>query len=316
MITQIRKKTDFLISIVAPVFNEENCINAFIDSIAAELQPCEYDYEIIFINDGSTDQTEANIRKILPVNKKIKLINFSRNFGKDIALTAGLDFADGDVVIPMDADLQHPPEIIKQMVKKWLEGYDIVNAQRSNRDQETFLKKSFSKLFYKVFNSLSRTPIPSKTGDFRLIDREVILNLRKLKETHRFMKGLFSWVGYNQFTLSFDRPERKSGQTKWGYKHLFNFAVDGIASFSTSILRLSIIIGFSVSLIGFSYALIILYQAIFYGNDVPGFPSLIILILVLGGIQLISMGIQGEYIGKIYEQVKNRPLYIIKDKSF
>ena len=316
MITQIRQKNDFLISIVVPVFNEENSINTFIQSIETELLPHGYTYEIIFINDGSNDQTEAMIKKNILINKKIKLVNFSRNFGKDIALTAGLDFADGDAVIPMDADLQHPPKIIKQMIGKWLEGYDIVNAQRSNKDQETFLKQSFSKLFYKLFNALSKTPIPSKTGDFRLIDREVILNLRKLKETHRFMKGLFSWVGYNQFTISFDRPQRKSGQTKWGYKNLFNFAIDGITSFSTSILRLSIIIGFSISIIGFSYAVIILYQAVFYGNDVPGFPSLIILILVLGGVQLISMGIQGEYIGKIYEQVKNRPLYIIKDKSF
>ncbi len=316
MITQTRHKNHFLISIVAPVFNEENCINTFINSIEAEFKLHEYKFEIIFINDGSTDQTELIIQKNIEVNKKIKLINFSRNFGKDIALTAGLDFANGDAVIPMDADLQHPPEIIKQMVKKWLEGYDIINAQRSDQDKETFFKKSFSKLFYKLFNILSITSIPEKTGDFRLIDREVILNLRKLKETHRFMKGLFSWVGYNQYTLSFNRPERKAGKTKWGYKNLFNFAIDGITSFSTSILRLSIVLGFTVSVIGFSYAIFILYQAVFYGNDVPGFPSLIILILVLGGIQLISMGIQGEYIGKIYEQVKNRPLYIIKDKSF
>ena len=316
MIARIQKNNDFLVSIIAPVFNEEKCIEPFIKAIQEELDLHSYNFEIIFVNDGSNDQTEALISKIALINHKIKLISFSRNFGKDIALTAGIDFTDGDIVIPMDVDLQHPPSIIPKMIALWQQGYDVVNARRSDIDQETIFKRFFSKIFYSIFNSLSSMPLPSKIGDFRLLDREVVLQLRNLREAHRFMKGLFAWVGYNQIAISYNRQNRLHGKTKWQFKSLFNFAINGITSFSVSLLRLSMIIGFAVSFLGFLYAGYTIYQTIVFGIDVPGYASLIILVLMLGGVQLISLGIQGEYIGKIYEQVKNRPLYIIKNKNF
>jgi polyisoprenyl-phosphate glycosyltransferase len=316
MIARIQKNNDFLVSIIAPVFNEEKCIEPFVEAIQKELGLHSYNFEIIFINDGSDDETEALINKIALEHHKIKLISFSRNFGKDIALTAGLDFSDGDMVIPIDVDLQHPPSIIPKMISLWQQGYDVVNARRSDLDQETIFKRFFSKIFYFIFNSLSSMPLPAKIGDFRLLDREVVLQLRNLREAHRFMKGLFAWVGYNQIAITYNRPNRMYGHTKWQFTSLFNFAINGITSFSVSLLRLSMIIGFAVSFLGFIYAGFTIYQTIIFGIDVPGYASLIILVLILGGVQLISMGIQGEYIGKIYEQVKDRPLYIIKNKNF
>ncbi len=315
----IKKRTpqdNFLLSLIVPVFNEEQSLEYFIKTTSDVLNKEKINFQMVFINDGSKDETEKKLREFAEFDEKIKFVNLSRNFGKDVALTAGIDLADGDAVIPIDVDLQHPPEIIPDMISLWLEGYEVVNAKRSDEDSETFLKKIFSKIFYSLFNSLSTMPLPSKIGDFRLIDKEVIIELRKLRETHRFMKGLFAWVGFNQISIDYDRPDRIHGNTKWRFKSLFNFAINGITSFSVSILRISMIVGFTISILGFIYALITIYQTIIYGIDVPGYASIIILVLILGGVQLISIGIQGEYVGKIFEEVKKRPLYIIKDKNF
>lgn len=315
----IKKRTpqdNFLLSLIVPVFNEEQSLEYFIKTTSDVLNKEKINFQMVFINDGSKDQTERKLREFAEFDEKIKFVNLSRNFGKDVALTAGIDLADGDAVIPIDVDLQHPPEIIPDMISLWLEGYEVVNAKRSDKDNETFFKKIFSKIFYSLFNSLSTMPLPSKIGDFRLIDKEVIVELRKLRETHRFMKGLFAWVGFNQISIDYDRPGRIHGNTKWRFKSLFNFAINGITSFSVSILRISMIVGFTISILGFIYALITIYQTIIYGIDVPGYASIIILVLILGGVQLISIGIQGEYVGKIFEEVKKRPLYIIKDKNF
>lgn len=314
----IKKRTlqdNFLLSLIVPVFNEEQSIEHFIKTTSDVLNNANINFQIVFINDGSKDKTEKKLREFAEFDEKIKFVNLSRNFGKDIALTAGIDLADGDAVIPIDVDLQHPPEIIPDMISLWLEGYEVVNAKRSDKDKETFFKKIFSKIFYSLFNSLSAMPLPSKIGDFRLIDKEVVAELRKLRETHRFMKGLFAWVGFNQISIDYDRPDRIYGNTKWRFKSLFNFAINGITSFSVSILRISMIVGFTISILGFAYALLIIYQTVIYGIDVPGYASIIILVLILGGVQLISIGIQGEYVGKIFEEVKKRPLYIIKDKN-
>lgn len=309
-------KDNFLLSLIIPVFNEEKSINSFVQTTREILNENKISYQMIFINDGSFDETERKLNELAAIDDKIKFVNLSRNFGKDVALTAGIDLAEGDAVIPIDVDLQHPPDVIPEMISLWLSGYDVVNARRSDKDQEGFFKKIFSKIFYSIFNSLSTMPLPSKIGDFRLINKNVVIELRKLRETHRFMKGLFTWVGYNQISISYDRPNRIHGGSKWKFKSLFNFAINGITSFSVSILRISMIIGFSISIFGFAYAIITIYKTIMFGVDVPGYASLIILVLILGGVQLISIGLQGEYIGKIFEEVKKRPLYIIKDKNF
>jgi len=305
----------FLLSLIIPVFNENQCIDPFVERVKTALDDKSINYHMIFVNDGSEDGTEKRLLELSIADEKIKFINLSRNFGKDVALTAGIDFAQGDAVIPIDVDLQHPPEVIPKMISLWLDGYDVVNARRSDQDSETIFKKLFSKIFYSTFNFFSTTPIPSGIGDFRLIDHKVVIELRKLRETHRFMKGLFAWVGYNQIAINYDRSDRIHGITKWRFRSLFNFAVNGITSFSISALRLSMIVGFTISILGFIYALLTVYKTMIYGIDVPGYASLIILILILGGVQLISIGIQGEYIGKIFEEVKKRPIYIIKEKN-
>lgn len=301
------------ISVVVPCFNEEVTLDAFFARISAVLDTLNLSYEIICINDGSSDHTLDKLLAYRESDPRIKIINFSRNFGKELALTAGLHHASGKVVIPIDSDLQDPPELIPLLLDKWREGYEVVYATRLRRHGEPLFKRLTANLFYRVINIFSDTPIPKNTGDFRLLDRKVVEVLNRLPERTRFMKGLFAWVGFKQTTVAFDREPRYAGQTKMKFWKLWNFALDGITLFSTSALRIWTYIGFAISCLSFMYALFLIIRVFVLGKDVPGYASLMVSLLFLGGLILISLGIIGEYLGRIYEEVKNRPLYVISD---
>jgi glycosyltransferase involved in cell wall biosynthesis len=301
----------FKLSLVVPCHNEALNLQAFYEKIASTLNPLKVAYEIIFVNDGSQDDTLNILKSLQAAHKNIRIIDFSRNFGKEAALTAGLDYATGDAIIPIDADFQDPPELIPQMIDLWHEGYEVVLAKRKTREGETFLKRATAKLFYKVFSVLSNTPLPENAGDFRLLDKKVVKSIKHIQEKNRFMKGIFAWVGYKTITLKFDRPARKHGATSWSYKKLIKFALDGIFSFSTLPLKIWLYIGSFISLISFSYAIFLILRTLIYGTDLPGYASIMVAILFMGGIQLISLGVIGEYIARIYKETKNRPIYLI-----
>jgi glycosyltransferase involved in cell wall biosynthesis len=270
-------------------------------------------YEIICINDGSKDNTIGRLIDYHHQNPAIKIVNLSRNFGKEIALSAGLDYATGAAVVPIDADLQDPPELIAEMVEKWREGYDAIYATRRSRHEETWLKRFSANAFYRTLNRISLVPIPHDTGDFRLLDRRVVDALKKMPERNRFMKGLFSWVGFKQTSIYFDRPARYQGETTWNYWRLWNFALDGITSFSFIPLKVWSYIGVLVAIPSFFYASFLVLRTLIFGIDLPGYASIMVAILFLGGVQLVSLGVIGEYLGRVYEEVKRRPLYLVRD---
>lgn len=300
------------ISLIVPCFNEQDSIRFFVEKVEEIfLQLPNYSYEIVFINDGSKDRTKEVILDLSNINKKIKLVDLARNFGKEIALAAGLDYCNGDAVIPMDVDMQDPPEVIIDFINKWEEGYDVVYGIREERVGDSFLKKLTAFLFYRVINLLSDTKIPKDTGDFRLMDKKVVEVLKQMKERHRFMKGIFAWVGFNQIGIPYIRKPRVSGQSKFNLIKLSTLALEGITSFSVRPLKLASFFGFFTSVIAFIYGSYIIIRSLINGSDVPGYPSLIVIILFLGGIQLISIGLLGEYIGRIYNETKKRPLYIV-----
>lgn len=306
--------TNKMVSIVAPAYNEETNIDMFYTEIVNVLTKITDNWEIICINDGSSDNTLGKLIDLHHKDNRVKVINLSRNFGKEAALTAGLDEAKGDAIVPIDIDLQDPPELIIDMVKKWNLGYDVVYATRVKREGETFFKKLTAEYFYKIISKISKVEIPKNTGDFRLLDKKVLKHLKDLKETRRFMKGLFSWVGFRQISIEYVRKPRYSGETKYNYLKLWNFAIEGITSFSIAPLQLSMYIGFFSAFFAFFYAIFIAVRTIMFGIDVPGYSSLMVTVLFFGGVQLISIGIIGEYIGRIYDEVKNRPIYIVQDK--
>lgn len=301
------------LSIVVPIFNESDNIIAFYERTIKVLDELSEPYEIIFINDGSTDDSLDLLVELHKKDRKIKIINFSRNFGKEIAMTAGIDYASGEAVVPIDADLQDPPEVIVNLFDKWKEGYDVVYATRSSREGETWLKKWSSKMFYKVMCLLTNIEIPRDTGDFRLIDRKAVEALKRLREHHRFMKGLFSWVGYKQIGILYNRDPRYGGKTKWNFRKLFGFAIEGITSFSYIPLKFASLMGIIVSFLSFVYGIFIVIKTLIFGNPVHGYPSLIVIVLFLGGIQLLTIGIIGEYIGRVYNETKRRTLYFVRD---
>jgi len=307
-------KKNYFISIVAPAYNEEQNIYPFYERIKKVLDSITENWEIVCVNDGSKDRTLETLVELHNKDKRVKVIDLSRNFGKEIALTAGLDNCKGDLIIPIDIDLQDPPELIPDMIQLWEQGYNVVYATRIKREGETFLKKTTAYIFYKIMDKITNINIPRNTGDFRLIDRKVLESLKELRETHRFMKGLFSWVGFNQVSLPYVREKRFAGNTKFNYWKLWNFALEGITSFSTAPLKFATYFGFLVSLLSVIFAIYIVSKTLVYGSDVPGYPSIMVTILFLGGIQLITIGIIGEYIGRIYNEVKKRPLYFLKDK--
>ncbi len=302
------------ISVIVPLYNESASIEQLFARLTPVLSGLHTSYEIICINDGSQDDTLSKLIKFWQQNPAIKIVNLSRNFGKEIALTAGIDYASGAAVIPIDADLQDPPELIVQLIAKWREGYDVVYGTRRSRQGETWFKKISSTAFYHTIGRMSHVPIPANTGDFRLLDRQVVEAIKKLPERTRFMKGLFAWVGYKQTSVLFDREPRYSGRTTWNYWKLWNFALDGIISFSFLPLKVWSYVGVTVSVISLLYALMLVVRTLVFGVDVPGYASLMVAILFLGGIQLITLGVLGEYLGRVYEEVKGRPLYFVREE--
>jgi polyisoprenyl-phosphate glycosyltransferase len=300
-----------LISIIVPAYNEEAVIPEFYRRVRKVVEQLPYDFRLIFIDDGSKDNTEGIISRLHLEDDSVELITLSRNFGKEIAMTAGLDYAKGDAVVIIDADLQDPPELIESLIEKWRSGYDVVYAKRVSRDGETFFKKLTARLFYKVVGLVSHVEIPPDAGDFRLLSRRAVDALQALRERHRFMKGLFAWIGYPQVAVPYHRDPRFAGTTKWSYWRLWNFALEGITSFSIAPLKLATYLGLSVAVVSFTFGAWMIIDTLLRGNPVPGYPSLMVVVLFLGGVQLIALGIIGEYLGRMFDETKNRPLYLV-----
>lgn len=295
-----------------PVFNEAEAVTLYVQTTRSVLEGAGLDFEILFINDGSRDGTLPRLMELANADKRLRIINFSRNFGKELALTAGIDHAIGDVLVPMDVDLQDPPELIPQFLEQWREGYDVVYGVRMQRRHDNFTKRTSAAWFYRIFNCLSRLKIPDNAGDFRLIDRKVADIIRQMPERNRFMKGLFAWVGFNSAGVPYERPQRAAGTTKWSNWRLWNFALDGLFSFSTLPLRVWTYIGAVVAVLSFSYGSFIVVRVLMLGIDIPGYASLLTVVLFLGGLQLLSIGVLGEYLGRLFIEVKGRPLYVIE----
>jgi glycosyltransferase involved in cell wall biosynthesis len=303
-----------LISIVVPVLNEAENIPALVSRLTPILDTLEARWEIVFVDDGSTDSTLAAIKALHDQDPRFVAISFSRNFGKEIAIAAGLRYARGDAAIIMDADLQHPPEMVRAFVAHWRSGYQVVYGQRRNREADRPVRRLLSGAFYRLFNALARTDIPKNAGDFRLLDRRAIEAMNALNETSRFNKGLFSWIGFRSIGVPYTVAARTHGTSKWNFARLLRFALDGLTSFSTLPLRIWSLIGLAISFTAFAYALVFLVRTLLFGVDVPGFPSLIISVMFFAGVQLISLGVLGEYLGRVYEQVKARPLFIVAEE--
>jgi polyisoprenyl-phosphate glycosyltransferase len=302
------------ISVVVPLHNEEANIAELYRRLMAVFSARKESWELICVNDGSNDGTLAALLCLRQNDLRVKIINLSRNFGKDIALSAGIDHAGGDAVIPLDADLQDPPELIGELVDTWHQGFDVVNATRRSRHSDSWLKRSSAALFYRFLNNITSVRIPPNTGDFRLLSRPAIEAVKNMPERARFMKGLFAWVGFTQATVYYDRHPRHSGTTKWNYWQLWNFALDGFTSFSSIPLKVWSYLGLLFSLLSFVYAGFLVLRTVINGIDVPGYASIMVVMLFLGGVQLISLGVLGEYMGRIYDEVKGRPLYIVRDR--
>lgn len=302
-----------LVTILVPAYNEEAVLSMLYDRLKALMDAnTAYNFEVLLVNDGSKDKTFSIMQELRAKDKRINYLSLSRNFGKETAMIAGLDYAKGDCVIIIDADLQDPPELIPEMLKYWEQGYDDVYAKRKSRKGETWLKKFTSKMYYKVLQSMTKVEIQKDTGDFRLLDRRCVEALKQIRESQRYTKGLFSWIGYNKKEILYDRDPRAAGQTKWNYKKLVDLSIDGITSFTTSPLRWSAILGILVSLAGFIYMLVIIIKTLINGVEVPGYASTMVVILFLGGIQLIFLGVIGEYLGRAFYETKGRPLYFIE----
>lgn len=300
------------LSVVVPLYCEESNIDVLFQRLESALEPLRDSYEIVCVDDGSRDNTLLKLIDHHHRNPAIQVVALSRNFGKELALTAGIDYARGQAVIPIDADLQDPPELIERLIEKWREGYDVVYARRRSRRGETWLKRFTANAFYRVIGGMSEVPIPADTGDFRLLDRRVVEALKHLPERTRFMKGLFAWVGFKQTHIVYDRAERYSGKTSWNYWRLWNFALDGITSFSVAPLKVWTYLGLFLSVLAFAYALFLVVRTALAGIDVPGYASLMVAVLFLGGVQLMTLGIIGEYLGRVYQEVKGRPLYLVR----
>jgi glycosyltransferase involved in cell wall biosynthesis len=301
-----------VISVVVPMYNESEIIGTMHRRLAAAMATLDAPWEVIYVNDGSRDTTLREVETLQRADRHVALVNLSRNFGKEIATTAGLDHAHGDAVIVIDADLQDPPEVIPLLVEAWHEGYDMVYAQRRRRAGETWLKKCTAAGFYRIMRYLGEVPLPPNVGDFRLMSRRVVDAVQQLREHHRFMKGLFAWVGFPSTAVSYDREPRGAGSTKWSFWQLWNFAIEGITSFSVGPLKLATYLGLAVALFAVVFGAQLILRTLIYGNPVPGYPSLMAVILFLGGTQLITLGIIGEYLGRIFNETKRRPLYLVE----
>ena len=306
------------LSLIVPVKDEEAAIAAFVARVVPILEglddPARSAFEILFIDDGSNDSTLECVRKANAADPRIRGLSLSRNFGKEAALSAGLDEAHGLAVIPLDVDLQDPPEVIAAMLAKWRQGYDVVYGVRDNRETDSLPKRLTADLYYRAHNWLSEDKIPEHAGDFRLLDRRVVEVIRRMPERNRFMKGLFAWAGFRQAAVSYHREERKLGRTKFNYWKLWTLAIDGITSASTVPLRVWSYLGGFVALAALAYALVIIVRTLAFGIDVPGYASMMVAILFLGGLQLLSLGVLGEYVGRILTETKGRPLYVVRER--
>lgn len=301
------------ISLVIPVFNEEASLAELYRRVTAVMNQRHTPYELIFVNDCSTDQSLTLLREIAMHDEQVKLLTFSRNFGHQMAITAGLDYSQGDAVVVMDADLQDPPEVLPELMAKWQEGYDVVYAVRTTREGENVFKRSTASVFYRLLKRLSGVEIPVDAGDFRLMSRRAVTALGTLRERHRFVRGLSSWIGFRQASISYTRAARYAGETKYPWRKMLTFACDGIASFSFAPLRIATYLGLSASFVSFLYILYALWIKFFTDRSVVGWASLVVAVLFIGGVQLLTLGIIGEYIGRMYEESKQRPLYIVAD---
>jgi len=302
-----------LISVIVPAYNEASVLPAFHQRAAAVFERLDaYRWELLFVNDGSRDATQSVIDGLCARDERVGSIQLSRNFGKEIAMTAGLDHARGDAVVVIDADLQDPPELMEEFVRHWQDGFDVVYATRTERSGETWAKKSSASMFYRLMSRLSQVEIPRNTGDYRLMSRRAVDALLRLREQHRFMKGLFAWIGFPSRSVEYRRDPRAAGSTKFNYWKLWNFAVEGITSFSTAPLKMATYFGFVVALIAFAAGVWIIAKTLLWGDTVRGYPSLMVTMLFFGGVQLFFIGVLGEYLGRIFVETKGRPLYLVQ----
>lgn len=303
------------LSLVAPFYNEEAGVAGFFARINQVFAPIleRYDLEVVCVNDGSRDQTLAELMRARESNAYVRIVDFSRNFGKEAALTAGLDFARGDIVVPIDSDLQHPPEVVLEMLKKWEAGFEVVLARRIDRATDRAIQKLTARTFYEVSRYISHVEIPADVGDFRLMDRRVVEAVKSLRENCRFMKGIFAWVGFRTTVIDYKVEPREQGKTSFNTWKLWNFALEGITSFSTVPLRVWTYIGGAVSMLAFLFSLYLIFKTLFLGADTPGYASLMVVILFSSGLQLIGIGILGEYLGRVFTEVKRRPPYIVRE---
>ncbi|NOQ32273.1 MAG: glycosyltransferase [Helicobacteraceae bacterium] len=303
-----------LLSIIVPCYNEQEVVEHFLVEITKVLITSEHPYEIIFINDGSRDNTFNTILSLKEKYEHIRLINLSRNFGKEAAMTAGLNEAKGELIVPIDVDLQDPPELILEFLKEWRNGYDVVVAKRVDRTSDSVAKRFSANLFYRFHNKISNVEIPNNVGDYRLITRKVLNAIQQLPENQRFMKGIFAWVGFKSAVVEYKREERHAGESSFNGWKLWNFALDGITSFSTVPLRVWLYVGILISATAVFFGMWIILKTLLFGVDTPGYASTLVITLFLGGIQLMGIGILGEYIGRLYMESKNRPVYIIENE--
>jgi len=302
-----------LLSVIVPVFNEQENIKEFHRRLDVSLVAMEKTKaEIIYINDGSTDESMSLLFELMRQDRRVQVLDLSRNFGKEAAMTAGLNQARGDVVIVIDSDLQDPPELIPEMVREWRNGYDVINMRRISRAGETWFKKTTARAFYNLMARLGPGRMPESVGDFRLLSRRAVVALRRMPERTRIMKGLFAWIGFPVKEITYHREGRHAGKTKWKYWSLWNLAIEGITSFSVAPLKAASYVGVLSALAAFAYGVFVVIKTILHGDPVPGYPSLIVVILFLGGIQLLAIGVVGEYLGRIFIETKQRPVYLIK----
>ena len=310
----MKESSSVFLSIVVPCHNEESVIDIFLDKMFGVLKEINRSYEIVFVNDGSSDETLEVLKEKSSQYDEIRVINLSRNFGKEAAMTAGIDACVGEVVVPIDADLQDPPELMIDFIKTYEEGFDVVVGKRVDRSADSFAKRTSAELFYKMHNKISDIEIPHNVGDYRLMSRRVVEELKRLPETQRFMKGVFAWLGFKTAIIPYKREERVAGDTSFNGWKLWNFAIDGITSFSTAPLRIWLYIGMFLAGVSFVFGSYIILKTLILGVDSPGYASIVTIVLFLGGIQLMGIGILGEYIGRIYIESKNRPIYIVENE--
>lgn len=303
-----------IISLVAPMYNEQEVLSIFFDAIEHCFSNIDYDYEVVCVNDGSSDNTYDLLKRRAERNARIKIVNLSKNYGKEIALTAGLDHSSGNAAIPIDCDLQDPIEVIPTLIEKWEEGYDVVLARRIDRTSDSFFKRFTSNIFYKLIDKISDIHIPSNVGDFRLIDRKVVCALSQFREKSRFMKGLFASLGFKETTIDYIRAPRAAGNTKWNYWKLYKLALEGIISFTSLPLKIWSYVGATVALGAFIYGFYLIFKTLILGVDTPGYASLMVVLLFMSGLILLCLGVVGEYLARIFIEIKGRPMYIIMDK--